>query len=220
MKRIGAFLAAAIAAGAGAQTITGKVYDETGALVSGARVVLLEDFQKISETNSSEAGRFKFDGLKPGKYQVQVKQPWFGIYQQLVPLGENDKAHVYAVLGVARAGSEVTIDADRLPGVEAPAGAVRTQRAGGKVEGLKRLSGRMPSWPEAARKRGASGAVVLHGTVKADGSVGEIAVLESPDPDLEREAVEAWQTWKFSPMKLNGQPVACQHLFVFHYRYR
>ena len=97
---------------------------------------------------------------------------------------------------------------------------MRTQRAGGKVEGLKRLSGRMPAWPETARKRGASGAVVLYGTVKADGSVANIIVLESPDTDLEREALEAWQTWKFSPMKLNGQPVACQQVFVFNFRYR
>lgn len=220
MRRFAALLAGAMAASACAQTITGKVYDQTGALVIGARVVLLEDFQKLSETKSSPAGEFQFDGLKPGKYQVQVKQPWFGIFQQLVPLGENQKAHVHAVLEVARAGSEITVEAERLPGVEAPAAAARTQRAGGRVEGLKRLSGRMPAWPEAARRRGASGAVVLHGTVMPDGAVADITVLESADPDLEREAVEAWRTWKFSPMKLNGQPVACRHLFVFQFRYR
>ena len=213
-------MAAVLAAGASAQTITGKVYDRTGAVVSGARVVLLEDFQKVTETASSETGEFSFQGLKPGKYQVQIKQSWFQLFQQLAPVQEGQKAHVYALLEMARAGSEVAIDADRLPGVPPPAGAVRMHRAGGKVEGLKRLSGRMPAWPEAARKRGASGAVVLYATVKTDGSIGDITVLESPDPDLEREAVEAWRTWKFAPMQLNGQPVECGHVFVFNFRYK
>jgi len=213
-------IAAVFAAGACAQTITGRVYDQSGGVVSGARVVLLEDFQKITETKSGEAGEFAFDGVKPGKYQVQVKQPWFQIFQQLVPLGERQKAHVHAVLEVARAASEVTINAEALPGVSAPTGAVQTRRAGGKVEGLKRLSGRMPAFPEAASKRGASGAVVLYSTVRADGSVGDITVLESPDPDLENEAIQAWKTWKFEPMKLNGQPVQCGYVFVFEFRYR
>jgi len=213
-------MAELLAAGACAETITGRVYDQTGGVVSGARVVLLEDFQKVTETKSGETGEFRFDGLKPAKYQVQIKQSWFQIFQQLVPLQENQKAEVHAVLEVARAASEVTINAEALPGVPPPSGAVQTRRAGGSVQGLKRLSGRMPAFPEAARKRGASGSVVLYSTVKADGAVGDITVLESPDPDLEKEAREASKTWKFEPMKLNGQPVECGYVSVFHFRYR
>jgi TonB family protein len=220
MRLIPALLAVVLGAAACAQMISGKVYDQTGAVVSGARVVLLEDFNKITETKSDNQGDFWFKDLKPGTYQVQIKQTWFQMFQQLVPLKENQNAHVYAVLNVARAGSQLGITGEPLPGVQPQAGAVRAYRLGGKVDGLKRLSGRMPAWPEAARKRGAAGAVVLYATVRTDGSIGDITVLESPDPDLENEAVEAYKTWKYEPMKLNGQPVETQQVFVFNFRYR
>jgi TonB family protein len=220
MRWIPALLAAVFAAAAGAQTITGKVYDQTGAVVSGARVVLLEDFNKITETTSDDGGQFSFRNLKPLTYQVQIKQPWFQIFQQLVSLKENQNPQVYAVLNVARSESEVGITGNPLPGVQPPTGVVAAHRLGGKVEGLKRLRGRMPAWPEAATKRGAAGAVVLYATVKTDGSVDDITVLESPDTDLENEAVEAYKTWKYEPMKLDGQPVESRQVLVFNFRYR
>lgn len=220
MRLIPALLAVVLGAAACAQMISGKVYDQTGAVVSGARVVLLEDFNKIVETKSDDKGEFSFKELKPGAYQVQIKQPWFQIFQQLVSLKENQNPQVYAVLNVARSESEVGITGEPVPGVPPQMAADRARRLGGKVEGLKRVRGRMPAWPEAAAKRGAAGTVVLYATVKTDGSVADITVLESPDPGLEKEAVEAYQTWKYQPMKLDGQPVESRQVLVFNFRYR
>lgn len=217
MRVVSVLLFCFFATAAYPQTISGRVYDFTGAVVSGARVVLLEDFNKITETTSGEAGEFSFKDLKPGKYQVQVKQPWFQLFQQLVPLQEKQNARLYAVLNIARAQSEMSILEDRR--VQPPTGAVAQYRLGGKVEGLKRLSGRMPEWPEAALDRGASGAVVLHVTVKADGTLADIAVLESPDPDLAKEAVEACKTWRYAPMKLDGHPIDSHQVLILNFRY-
>ncbi len=217
MRFVLALLLTFFATAVSAQTISGRVYDFTGAVISGARVVLLEDFNKITETKSGESGQFSFKDLKPGKYQVQVKQPWFQIFQQFVPLQENQSERVYAVLSVARAQNEMTILDDRRTGP--PTGAVKNYRLGGKVEGLKRLSGRMPEWPEAALNRGASGTVVLHATLKTDGTLDDFAVLESPDPDLEKEAIEACKTWKYQPMKLAGHPIESRQVFIFNFRY-
>jgi TonB family protein len=212
-------LGAVLTTAACAQSISGRVYDQTGGVVSGARVVLLEDFNKITETKSSDRGDFSFKDLKPGAYQVQVKQHWFQIFQQLVPLKQGENPRVYAVLNVARSESELGMTRARLPGVQQPAGAVNPYRLGGKVEGLKRVSGRMPAWPEAAVQRGAAGAVVLYATVKTDGSMADVTVLESPDPDLEHEVVEAYNTWKYQPMKLDGQPVESRQVLVFNFQY-
>ncbi len=220
MRFVPALLAALLAGPACAQTISGKVYDQTGAVVSGARVVLLEDFNRITETKSAEDGEFSFRDLKPGTYQVQVKQPRFQIFQQLVPLGQGRNARVHAVLHVARVGTEIGISGDRVAGVEPRAGAVKAARPGGKVEGPKRLSGRMPAWPEAARRRGVSGAVVLYSIIRTDGSVGDITALESPDAGLESAAIEAYKTWKYDPMTLNGRPVECDQVLVFNFTYR
>jgi TonB family protein len=218
MRLVLALLLGFLATAAPPQTISGRVYDTTGAVISGAQVVLLENFNKIIETKSGETGEFSFQDLKPGKYQVQVKQPWFQLFQQSVSLKENQSAHVYAALNIARAESEISITQDRR--VAAPPAAVRSYRAGGKVEGLKRLSGRMPAWPEAALNRGASGTVVLHATVKTDGTLADIIALESPDPDLEKEAIAACQTWKYVPMKLNGHPVESHHVLILNFRYQ
>ena len=214
MRFLLALLLIFLAGAAPAQTISGRVYDTTGAVISGAQVVLLENFNKITETKS---GEFSFQDLKPGKYQVQVKQPWFQLFQQMVALKENQGAQVYAALNIARAESEISITQDRR--AAAPPAAVKNYRRGGKVEGLKRLSGRMPAWPEAALNRGASGTVVLHATVKTDGTLADIIALESPDPDLEKEAIAACQTWKYVPMKLNGHPVESHHVLILNFRY-
>jgi TonB family protein len=217
MRFVFTLLLAFLASAAPAQTISGRVYDLTGAVISGAQVVLLENFNKITETKSGETGQFSFQDLKPGKYQVQAKQPWFQIFQQSVSLRENQSAQVYAALNIARAESEISITQDRR--VAPPPGAVRSYRLGGKVEGLKRLSGQMPAWPEAALNRGASGTVVLHATVKTDRTLADIIALESPDPDLEKEAIAACQTWKYVPMKLNGHPVESHHVLILNFRY-
>jgi TonB family protein len=216
MRCVPGLLACVFAVSLCAQTIGGRVFDQTGAVVSGARVVLLEDFNKIAETRSGDSGEFAFRGLKAGTYQVQVKQPWFQIFQQLVQLQEDRTARVYATLNVARAEDVVGIAASHPLGPR-PAGAVEAYRPGGKVAGLKRLSGRMPAWPPGAAARGASGTVVLCGTVKADGTIAGVTVLESPDEDLSKAAAEAYGTWKFEPMKLNGQPVEARHLLVLEF---
>jgi TonB family protein len=213
-------LAAASIAAAPAQTISGTVYDATGAVVTGARVVLLEDFNKVSETKSAQGGTFSFAELKPATYQVQIKIPYFNIFQQLVPLKANENARVYAVLHVARSDQSLSVTGDPLPGVQPAVGVDAARRLGGKVEGLKRVSGRMPRWPETAKKRGASGTVVLYATVKTDGTIDDIVVLESPDRDLEEEVVEAYKTWRYTPMKLDGQPVESRQLFRIEYRYQ
>ena len=212
MRSIPGLLPCFFAASLYAQTIGGRVFDQTGAVVSGARVVLLQDFNKIVETKSGDSGEFAFKSLKPGTYQVQVKQPWFQIFQQLVQLQENRTARVYATLNVARAEDVVGIAAPHPPAPRS-AGAAEAYRLGGNVAGLKRLSGRMPAWPAGA----AAGTVVLCGTVKTDGSVAGVTVLESPDEDLSKAAADAYGTWKFEPMKLNGQPVEAQHLLVLEF---
>jgi len=206
-------------AGACAEGVSGRVFDETGAVVTGARVVLLQDFNKLTETKSDQQGSFAFRELHPGTYQVQVKQPWFQIFQQLVTLEPQGNARVYAVLGVARAETGIGVARARVPDAQPDLGVDKPFRLGGRVEGLKRTGGRMPAWPEAAARRGASGVVALHATVKADGTVANVLVLEAPDPDLEREALEAFQTWKFQPMKLDGQAVECRQVFVCQFRY-
>ena len=56
-----------------------------------------------------------------------------------------------------------------------------------------------PIYPPIARTARIQGQVVLDAIILKDGSVGEIRVLKSANPILERSAVEALRQWRFTP---------------------
>ncbi|MGH9373026.1 MAG: energy transducer TonB [Vicinamibacterales bacterium] len=65
-----------------------------------------------------------------------------------------------------------------------------------------------PSYaPEAMRAR-VSGSVKLDCVVKADGTVGEVRVLESLHPALDENSVAALKQWRFKPGTRGGEAVA------------
>jgi protein TonB len=67
----------------------------------------------------------------------------------------------------------------------------------------------LPEYPEAARKAGVEGKVLLEVMVKADGSVVSASVREgiAGHPELDRAAVDAVKQWKFEPATADGVPV-------------
>lgn len=63
-------------------------------------------------------------------------------------------------------------------------------------------------YPATAQENGVQGRVVVQFVVKKDGSIGDVKVARSKDPDLDREAVRVVKTFpNFTPGKMNGQPV-------------
>ena len=204
-----------------AQEISGTVYDRSGAAIGGARVLLMnEDYVKQAETKSGDRGEFEFAGVKPGLYFVQAKKPMFQLSQQHVLLEGGKKARVHLLAGVARGDDMFTIESERPSGVDPSPGKALPLRAGGKVEGYKLLSGRPPGFPDAVRKRGAYGVVVLSGTIRVDGTLSDVMTLESPGPELETVSVEAFRKWHYAPMRLNGVPVESTTLVIFDFKYR
>jgi TonB family protein len=63
--------------------------------------------------------------------------------------------------------------------------------------------------PEALQAR-IQGVVVMEAVVLTDGTVGDVTVVESLDPDhgLDDEGVHALTQWRFEPATRDGQPVA------------
>jgi len=64
-----------------------------------------------------------------------------------------------------------------------------------------------PVYPPEARATGRTGTVVLKVVVYADGTVGDIHVVEGEEPFV-RAAVQAVKSWRYEPARLKGQPVA------------
>lgn len=81
------------------------------------------------------------------------------------------------------------------------------QFPGGEGELLKWISTHI-KYPTMAMENGVQGRVVVRFVVTRDGSVGDVQVLRSKDPDLDREAVRVVKSLpKFIPGKMNGQAV-------------
>jgi hypothetical protein len=58
-------------------TLTGIVYDQTGAVISGAKVDIIINNISQQSTTTDQSGNFRFDRVQPAKYQVQVTYQGF-----------------------------------------------------------------------------------------------------------------------------------------------
>jgi serine/threonine-protein kinase len=88
---------------------------------------------------------------------------------------------------------------------------------GPSVTPPRRMSGKVPSYPDAARDRGLEGAPAVEVWIGERGDVINVAVVESAGPMLDEALMEAVRSWRFTPAKLNGVPVSMrmtvQHVF-------
>lgn len=82
-------LVATEAAGQGGPALTGLVEDQTGAVVSKVRIVLVNRSSgQVRETVSDQAGRFSFKELQPGDYSLLGHAEDFQSDEQAVTLGD------------------------------------------------------------------------------------------------------------------------------------
>jgi TonB family protein len=67
-----------------------------------------------------------------------------------------------------------------------------------------------PSYPPDQVKAHIEGEVVLFGIIREDGSVDSVQIVRSLDPVLDKNSMEAFAQWKFTPAHRNGTPVAVE----------
>lgn len=77
----------------------------------------------------------------------------------------------------------------------------------GNVQAPELISRVEPDYPEAARKAGIQGVVILQAIITATGSVEEIQVLKSVHPLLDAAAERAVRQWRYKPATLNRRAV-------------
>ncbi len=74
-----------------------------------------------------------------------------------------------------------------------------------------------PEYPEAARRAGVQGTVLLDAIVSADGTVGQLKVISGPEA-LSAAATDAVQWWRYEPYTVNGQPAAVETTVAVSFR--
>jgi TonB family protein len=77
-----------------------------------------------------------------------------------------------------------------------------------------------PGYPLELIRANVHGMVTLYAVIHADGKVGDIRVLNSPDERLDSFAAKALARWKFVPALRAGKPVALEAVVVIPFRVR
>lgn len=80
-------------------------------------------------------------------------------------------------------------------------------RPGSDIDPPRLLREMKPEYTEEARRRGLEGDVVLEIVVRANGSVGEIRVLQGLGSGLDQRAIDAVRQWRFESATRRGRPV-------------
>ena len=75
-----------------------------------------------------------------------------------------------------------------------------------------------PMYSKTARHKKIQGIVKLSVVVEADGRIRTATVLQSLEPSLDANAIEAVKNWKFAPATKDGRPVAVQMTLEIDFR--
>lgn len=196
---------------------SGSVHDASGTGVANATIVMTHQAADISDmtidmTTTDRDGNFSFQGLRAGKYELEIYKPGFQTYRQAdVSLGAGRDFTAVFTLDVGAITEHVMVvpeGAGKPVVTERTNGKPSRLGVGGTVEAAKLIKKVQPVYPESARSAGISGTVVLHAVISKDGRPLSLRVMNGQvDPDLAKSAVEAVSQWRYTPTLLNGEPV-------------
>lgn len=77
-----------------------------------------------------------------------------------------------------------------------------------------------PAYPQDLMHDRVEGTVVLYAVIRADGSIGEVRVLNSVQDQLDSNAIVALRRWHFEPGSKNGKPVEVEAVVQVPFRVR
>ncbi len=193
-------------------TISGIVRDPSGAVVPRARVLATNGAgSNVEATYTAADGSYQLQGIPPGSYTIEIRQPGFQLFQQSgVALVAGGAARIDATFRIGALNESVEVIGRRaaVSPATTPRGTPQRIRVGGNVQASKLLNKVQPVYPAMALEKGIQGTVLLHAVIGTDGRLLSLgASSASSDPDLTQSALDAVRVWTYEPTLLNGQPV-------------
>jgi hypothetical protein len=118
-------------------SLTGQVFDPSGALVPSAIISLSTSTQKLT-TKSSNTGRYEFNNLAPGIYQLIVDAPGFAHYlMEDVTISAQQSRELNITLSIADQQQQINVTGeDNRVGVSADQNASATVLKGRDLDAL------------------------------------------------------------------------------------
>ena len=191
-------------------TLTGSVYDPTGAVMPGVTLTLQNAQEDKLQTTSRADGRFDFPQVAPGKYTLSAAIPGFRELRQEFELKSARDWDRAITLQVGELKETINVRDRRITG---PVGPSQPQlpkplRVGGNIRVPMKTVDVRPIYPKTMREAGREGVVPIEAMIGPDGSVTSVRVVSADvHPDFAIAAADAVRQWKFTPTLLNGTPV-------------
>ena len=92
-----------------AVAVAGSVQDQTGAVLAGARIELIDVSGTIVETTADAVGAFRFDGVRAGNYQLRATFEGFKPLTTRLRVGGRAPGTQRLVLDLATLTQEITV---------------------------------------------------------------------------------------------------------------
>ena len=191
-------------------TLTGSVYDPTGAVMPGVALTLENAQEEKHQATSRADGRFDFPQVAPGKYVLSASLPGFRTLRQEFELKTARDWDRAITLQVGELKESINVRERRITG---PVGPSQPQlpkalRVGGNIKVPTKTLDVKPIYPKTMREAGREGVVPIEAIIGPDGSVTSVRVVSADvHPDFAIAAADAVRQWKFTPTLLNGTPV-------------
>jgi len=191
-------------------TLSGSVYDVSGAVMPGVALTL-EDAHEFKWTaTSNSSGQFQFPRIPVGRYTLSAELPGFKALRHEFDLKNARDWDRAITLQVGTLRETISVMASRTPPPPPPTRALAPQpiRVGGNIRVPSKLQDVKPVYPVAMRAAGREGVVPIEAIIGVDGKVTSARVTTAQvHPDFAIAAVDAVRQWVFSPTLLNGKPV-------------
>jgi len=201
--------------------LAGTVADPRGRPVPNVPVKVTDPATSATaETTTDQHGQFAVPNLAPGRYDVRISKPGFKTLALSLVVRAGETGRVQGVLQLGRVAESITVTPGPRPPVTPGAARGRDVAAapvddpcahsteGGCVTPPLKLADARPTYPVHHAQSGVAGEVVIDAVIGPDGSVAQLQPKPDSDPDFAAAAMHAIRLWRFSPTRLNGEPVA------------
>ena len=198
--------------------VAGRVVDQFDNVLPAVEVSLITGRGQRRSATTDAQGDFTFSNVPAGRHTVFAQLPGFRDFTIGVDVAGGATSSIKVPMAIAMIEEHVTVvsNAEPRPPVSrprnlsatpAPPVSSDTVRVGGNIR-PPRMAGQVwPVYPPAAASNEVEGIVVVTGVIASDGSMNNVHVLSSPNPDLSQAAVDAVEQWEFDPALLDGIPV-------------
>jgi TonB family protein len=189
-------------------SLSGEVYDASGAVLPGVELTLEDVTQMKFKGVTDAGGRFAFANVQPGHYVLAASLMGFRALRQEFDLRAPRDWDRVITLQVGDLRETITVSSSRTAPAAAQPAKPQPVRVGGNIRVPRKLVDVRPVYPASMREAGREGSVPLEAIIGQDGNVSSVRVVSAEvHPDFAIAAIDAVRQWRFSPTLLNGKPV-------------